>query len=249
MTDLSFTVIAHDETLVAGPTMTAADSAVAAARAAGFTLETVVVLNDPPEATVEWFGQPELAHWERWQTHESDAYRARNAVVPRLAGRTVGFLDVGALCSANWLVEGLRQLHEAETAGQRVIAHPEVALVFDGSRALRHGVDQEGELFTPHLLSVTNCYDGPVLAPRAAYLEVPYAADDPGNGLAGGDWQFALQTLGRGWKHVLVRDTVGFERDAGNAPWDAGPAAGAALVRALPELRIDRVGQMSVHLE
>ena len=37
-TDLSLVVTAHDETLVSGPTIASADLAVAAARAAGYTV-------------------------------------------------------------------------------------------------------------------------------------------------------------------------------------------------------------------
>ena len=60
VTDLTLIVTAHDETLVCGPTMTSADLAVAAARDAGYTVQTIVALDKATEATTEWFRQPEL---------------------------------------------------------------------------------------------------------------------------------------------------------------------------------------------
>ena len=44
-TDLTLVVTAHDETAVSGPTMTSADRAVAAAREAGITVQTLLVLD------------------------------------------------------------------------------------------------------------------------------------------------------------------------------------------------------------
>ncbi len=117
MTDLTLIVTAHDETLVCGPTMTAADLAVAAARDAGFAVQTIVALDNATEATTEWFQQPELDHWERWVRHEGDLGRVRNALVPLVDGRAIAFLDADDLFSENWLAEGLHVLQEAEARG------------------------------------------------------------------------------------------------------------------------------------
>src|SRR5436190_292252 len=120
-TDLTLIVTAHDETLVCGPTMTAADAAVDAARRAGHT-----VLN----------------------------------------------------------------------------------VVFDGGSQLNHVIDQDSPFFTPFFLYVRNPYDSLCLSPREAHLEVPYVHRDIPNGLSWQDWQFAIQTMSRGWRHVVVPDTI-----------------------------------------
>ena len=96
-------------------------------------------------------------------------------------------------------------LEAAEERGERVIAHPEVNLIFDGGAALNQNVDQDSPLFTPHFLYVRNCYDSLCLTPREAHLEVPYVHRDIRNGLSWQDWQFAIETMARGWKHVVVR--------------------------------------------
>ena len=49
-TDLTLIVTAHNETTVCGPTMTSADVAVEAARAAGYSVQTIVALDQATEA-------------------------------------------------------------------------------------------------------------------------------------------------------------------------------------------------------
>src|SRR5262245_12769100 len=112
--DLTLVVTAHDETFVSGPTMRSADLAVDAARAAGYTVETVVALDAPSEATAEYFHQPRFDHWERRSFEEGDLGAARNAVLPQTGGRFVAFLDADDLFSENWLTEALAQAIAAE---------------------------------------------------------------------------------------------------------------------------------------
>ena len=238
--DLTLFVTAHSETVVCGPTMTSAGLAVEAARAAGFTVQTVVALDNATEATKEYFHQPGLGDWEKWDLHEGDPGRARNALTPRADGHGVAVLDADDLFSENWLSDGLRVLAAGEERGQRMIAHPEVNLVFDGGSALNHNVGQDSPLFTPHFLYVRNCYDTLCLAPREAHLEVPYGLRDIANGLSREDWQFGIETMSRGWKHVVVPDTINFKR---RREFSMMVESGStnALVRSLPEMAIDRV--------
>ena len=243
-TDLTLVVTAHDETSVCGPTMRSADLAVAAARAAGITVQTVVALDNATDATTEWFHQPELDHWERWERQEGDLGRVRNALVPLLEGDTVAFLDADDLFSENWLVEGLTVLHEAEARGERVIVHPEVNLVFDGGGALNHNIAQDSPLFTPHFLYVRNCYDSLCLSPREAHLAAPYVHRDIRNGLSWQDWQFAIETMARGWKHVLAPDTVIFKRRR-DFSLMVESSNRRSIVRSLPEMAIDRVRDLA----
>lgn len=244
MTDLSLVVTAHDETLVAGPTMRSADLAVAAARARGYTVQTVIALDDATDATTDYFNQPALDHWERWVMTEGDLGRVRNALVPRLDGRFVAFLDADDLFSENWLAEGLATLVAAEERGERVIAHPEVNLIFDGVRAVLHNVDSESELFTPYFLYLGNCYDSLCLTPREAHLNVPYVHRDLPNGLSYQDWQFAVETLSRGWRHVVVPDTIIFKRRRDSSLMIESQQR-KSLIRSLPEMAIDRIRDLA----
>lgn len=243
-TDLTLVITAHNETLVSGPTMTSADRAVAEARAAGITVQTVIGLDAPTARTREYFEQPRFDHWERLVLHDADVGRVRNRLVPDMAGRHIAFLDADDLFSENWLAEGVAVLAAAEERGERVIAHPEVNMIFDGVRAVLHNVDSDSEVFTPYFLHLRNCYDSLCLTPREAHLEVPYVHRDIPNGLSYQDWQFAVETLARGWRHVVVPDTVIFKRRRDFSLMIESQQR-RSLIRSLPEMAIDRIRDLA----
>jgi glycosyltransferase involved in cell wall biosynthesis len=243
-TDLTVMVTAHNETAVCGPTMTSADIAVEAARAAGFSVQAVVALDNATKATTDYFHQREFDHWEKWHVHEGDPGRVRNALLPLTSGRFIAFLDADDLFSENWLADGLGMLAAAEEHGERVIVHPEVNLIFDGGKALNHNVAQDSPLFTPHFLYVRNCYDTLCLAPREAHLEVPYGHRDIARGLSREDWQFGVETMARGWKHVVAPDTIIFKRRRDSSMM-VESSSRKALVRSLPEMAIDRIRDLA----
>jgi hypothetical protein len=237
--DLTVVVTAHDETLVCGPTMRSADVAVSEARSRGYTVETIVGLDNATPATHEYFHQPRYDHWERWEMREGDLGRVRNAIVPRTKGRYIAFLDADDLFSENWLAEGVAALDAALESGERAIAHPELNVIFDGSKAILQNVDSSSSFFTPYLLYVRNCYDSLCMSPREAHLAVPYGDRDIPNGLSYQDWQYAIETLSRGWRHLVVQDTIIFKRRR-DFSLVAESNTRNSIVRALPEMAIDR---------
>jgi len=239
-TDLTLIVTAHNETLVCGPTMKAADLAVDAARAAGYTVQAIIALDNATEETTEYFNQSYFDHWERWVMHEGDLGRVRNALVPRTSGRFIAFLDADDLFSENWLADGIAALKAAEERGESVIAHPEVNVIFDGGKYLLQNVDQDSPLFTPHFLYVRNAYDSLCMSPREAHMEVPYVHRDIPNGLSYQDWQFAIETMSRGWKHMVVPDTIIFKRRR-DVSLVTESNTRKSIVRSLPEMAIDRI--------
>jgi glycosyltransferase involved in cell wall biosynthesis len=243
-TDLTLVVTAHSETLVAGPTMDSADRSVEAARAAGYTVQTVVALDKPTPATAEYFYQSDFDHWERWDMDQGDLGRVRNAIAPRTDGRYIAYLDADDMFSENWLARGLDVAEAARERGEQVIAHPEVIITFDGAVGIHQNVDQSSPLFTPYFLYVRNCYDSLCLTPREAHLEVPYVHRDIPNGLSWQDWQFAIETISRGWAHVLAPDTIIFKRRR-DFSLMVESAGRRALVRSLPEMAVDRVRDLT----
>jgi glycosyltransferase involved in cell wall biosynthesis len=241
--DLTLIVTAHDETAVCGPTMRSADLAVAAAREAGLTVQTVVGLDLATPATQEYFRQPRFDHWERWEYDEADLGRVRNAMVPRTEGRLVAFLDADDLFSENWLVEAVRVLDDAAERGERAIAHPELNMVFDGQRKVLVNTPDDSPLFSPHYLYVRHCYDSLLMAPREAHLEIPYVSRDVPAGLSFQDFQFTIESLDAGWRHLVVRDTVIFKRRR-DVSLVTESNARRSIVRSVPGMAIDRVREL-----
>lgn len=242
--DLTLVLTAHDETVGSGPTVRSADLAVNEARERSYTVETIVALDKATPETSEYFHQPRFDHWERWEAGEGDLGRVRNAIVPRTKGRYIAFLDADDLFSENWLAEGIAALDAAAERGEKAIAHPELNVVFDGHRAVRQNVDSSSPMFTPHLLYVRNCYDSLCMAPREAHLAVPYQPRDIPQGLSYQDWQFAIETLSRGWRHLIVQDTIIFKRRR-DFSLVVESNARKSMVRSLPEMAIDRVRHLA----
>jgi hypothetical protein len=244
MTDLTLIVTAHDETVVSGPTMHSADLAVEAAREQGYSVQPIIALDAATEETTAYFHQPRFDHWERRIMHEGDLGRVRNALLPDTDGALIAFLDADDLFSENWLAAGIRAVRTGEERGERLIAHPELNVLFDRNGAVSRNVDQDSPLFTPYYFYVRNYYDSLCLAPREAHMAAPYTPRDISNGLSFQDWQFSIETMSRGWKHVVVKDTIIFKRrrDFSLVTESKGRRS---IVRALPEMAIDRVGELS----
>lgn len=244
MTDLTLIVTAHSETAVAGPTMRSADLAIEAARARGYTVQPIIALDKATEATTAYFTQPRFDHWERRTLQIGDLGPVRNALVPETDGDYIAFLDADDIFSENWLAEGLATVKAGEARGEGLIASPELEILFDRNIAATRNLEQDSPLFTPYFLYLRGYYDSLCLAPRQAHLEVPYGSRDIPNGLAFQDHQFSIETMSRGWKHVIVKDTIIFKRrrDSSLVVESLGRRA---IVRALPEMAIDRVRDLA----
>ncbi len=239
-TDLTLIVTAHDETSVCGPTMHSADLAVAAARARGFTVQTIVGLDAPTEATSMYFQQPRFDHWERRVLQERELGRARNALVPECDGRYIAFLDADDLFSENWLAAGIAALETAAEGGATAIAHPELNVVFDGQRTVLLNIDQDSRLFTPLYLYFRHYYDSLCMAPREAHLELPYVTRDVANGLSYQDFQFTIESLAAGWRHLVVPDSIIFKRRR-DVSLVTESNLRKSVVRTLPAMAIDQI--------
>ena len=171
---------------------------------------------------------------------EGDLGRVRNALMKDVEGRFIAFLDADDVFSENWLAEALKTLSAAAERGERVIAHPELNVLFDGATSVLVNPDQDAPYFSPYYLYVRNYWDSLLMAPREAHLEIPYVSRDIPNGLSFQDFQFSIETLDAGWKHVVVRDTIIFKRRRDNSLVTESSSR-KSIVRALPAMAIDRI--------
>lgn len=210
--DISVIVTAHNETVVTGPTMIAANAAVATAIDDGYSVEKIVALDAATDATRCCFTNPTYSDWKVVELKERDVGRARNRIVRMCRGRYVAFIDADDLVSDNWLSSGAKVLDSASEAGDRVIVHPEVNWIFDGERYILPTIPQEWPIFSPALFYFVNYYDALSLAPREVHLSIPYVSRDIPNGLSYQDYQFAIETIEQGWKHRIASDTIIFKR-------------------------------------
>ncbi|MEP3948238.1 glycosyltransferase [Ascidiaceihabitans sp.] len=242
--DLSVVVTAHSETFVCGPTMRAADASIDAARAAGFSVQAIIALDNATPQTAAYFNQAAFDHWDRVVLTQGDLGRARNEMVTQhTKGSAIAFLDADDLFSENWLAEGMKRLRTAQARGERVIVHPELNWLFDAAASVYWNPEQDDPLWTPYYLYTMNYYDSLCLVPHEAHLEVPYVHRDIPNGLSFQDWQFSIETLHAGWRHAVARDTIIFKRRRDNSLVTESQGR-RAIVRSLEAMRIDKVASL-----
>lgn len=244
--DLTVVLTAHDETLVSGPTLTAAELAIGRAEADGITVERIIALDRPSQACRNFFLQERLSHWQKITLDEGDLGRARNAVIPQTCGRHIAFLDADDLFSPDWLRAGVMRLRALEEWGIRAICHPELNWLFDGAHAVFLKPDQDDPLFLPQHFYFTNYYDSLCIAPREAHLEHPYIHRDIPAGLSFQDWQFSIETMEAGWQHVNAPGTIIFKRRRDESLVSESRTR-RAVVRFQGAMRVDKVEGLSNH--
>jgi hypothetical protein len=210
--DLTVAVTAHDETVVAGPCMSSVAEAIASVEGLGVTVERLIALDAPTGPCADYFTQFLGQGWRIHQFRFRDPFKTRNAVAQLSSGRWLAFVDADDLVSENWFCEAVQRLRAAAARHERVIVHPEVNWIFEGAEVVFVKPAQTDELFLPHYFYFANYYDMMSVYPREAAMEVPYACRDVEQGFGYQDWQWNIETVSAGWRHVSVPDTVIFKR-------------------------------------
>jgi len=207
--DVTAIITAHAEGPLVGLSLRSMLDAVDHARAAGATVELLAVLDNPDAATREAFAEAAGHGFRLVETSYADQGRVRNEAVGEATGEHVAFLDGDDLWSENWLTDALAV---CRTDPGRVIAHPELDWIFDGSSMLAFFPDQLDPAFEPASLRVANAWDALCVAPIEAYRDHPFSRRAIADGYAFEDWHWNMETLASGYVHRLVPETVHFKR-------------------------------------
>lgn len=241
--DLTVALTVHAETVIAGPTMLSAEAAIAAAERAGIRVERLIGFDTPKAQAEAYFSRPEFAAWKAMHYEFRDQGKTRNELAKVASGHWLAFLDGDDLFSENWLVEAVRCLKEAEQAGEQAIVHPELNWVFDAWKSIFTKPAQDDPIFSPYYFYTSNYYDALCMAARQVWLDCPYADRAVARGFAYEDWQWAIETMHAGWKHVVARDTIIFKRRR-DASQTIEARTNAVWIRAQESLLIDRVAAL-----
>lgn len=238
--DLSVVLTAHAESVIAGPTICSAEAAIAAAERSGWNIERLVSFDAPSKECIGYFQQPKLKAWRHAGTYAfRDQGKTRNAAIEAATGRWVAILDGDDLIAENWLLEATKLLAEAERTGDRIIVHPELNWVFDAGAFVFTKPDQKDPLFTPYYFSITNYYDAMCVAPKSVWREHPYPHRAIKDGFAFEDWQWGIETMAAGWRHVIADNTIVFKRRR-DASQTHESRTNSATVRAIEPMAVDR---------
>lgn len=241
--DLTLALTAHAETVIAGPTMQSLEIAARAVEADGLTVERLIGMDAPSEQCRAYFAQPAFSAWTRHEFDFRDQGAARNALAEAAQGKWLAIADGDDLFSENWLSEAVKLLVDAEGAGARIIVHPELNWGFDADNFVLAKTPQDDPTFTPYYFAVSNYYDALCAAPRQAWLDHPYAPRAVADGFAYEDWQWSIETMAAGWKHVIARDTIIFKRRR-DASQTIESSRRGAVIRAIEPMAIDRIARL-----
>jgi hypothetical protein len=241
--DLTVAVTAHAETVVAGPPMRSAEMAIRAAEAQGLRVERLIGLDTPSNDCRGFFYQPLFKSWSIVEFQFSNLSNTRNALAKVANGRWIAFLDADDLFSENWLAVGARLLAQAHKVNDKIIVHPELSWVFDKQALIFVKPDQNDPCFIPQYFYFRNYYDAPSLSPLAAHLETPYAPIDLSSGFGFEDWQWNIETMAAGWRHVVAENTVVFIRRRERSICTE-TEEGHGVIRAMQSMAIDNVAKV-----
>lgn len=244
MTDITVALTAHRESVLIGPTLRSAEAAIAAAEATGFTVERLIGLDCPNAETRNFLAQERLRSWRQIEYEHGDQGLVRNELARRATGRFLAFLDADDLFSENWLLNSANLLVGAEQKGRRLIVHPEINWIFEKNASVLIKTPQNDLSFVPEFFYFGNHYDALCIAQRNAYIETPYSQRDIVSGYAYEDMQWSIETMAKGWIHVVAPDTIIFKRRRSMSQ-TIRASQRKVVIRPLEAMRIDRIRDLA----
>ena len=209
---LTVGITAHNEGVIAHKTMLSVFEALKNVKKAGYSYEIIVHIDNGDAETIKYFERYRKdKNIKIIQNKFGDAGKSRNCLAQESIGEFMSFLDADDLISSNWFIEALRLLKKASS---EVIVHPEANLTFgNGGHILwvqRGDADKNLEI-----LCGANRWISVCMAKRSIFLETPYPVTK--NGYGHEDWWFNTETVAKGVKHVVAKNTVEFYRRKKNS--------------------------------
>jgi len=209
MTDITAAITAHREGLLAGPALRSFAAAVAHARAAGLSVETLAVLDRPDALTRSVFQSVAAGSLRVVLNDGGDPALARGRAVAEAQGEHVAFLDADDMWSENWLTAAHGLVRQS---AKPVVAHSEINVVFGKVRAIWWHADSAAAGFDVDFQRVGNYWDAMCLARRDVFEAYPFRRNDLKAGYGHEDWHWNNVTLAAGVAHRPVPGTVHFKR-------------------------------------
>ncbi len=195
---------AHREGLLAKPSLESLKRCVAHAEHAGFSTETIAILDRPDSVTRALIRQYAPNGIESVEVDFGDPGMARNHAIDIANGRYAAFLDADDLWGSNWLTMAAQA---AESCREPVIWHPEVCVYFGADHHIFHHIDMEDPLFSPATLAIENYWTALSFGARDIYASNRYPDTDLTAGFGFEDWAWNMNTVAKGILHKTVAGT------------------------------------------
>ncbi|GMG88738.1 glycosyltransferase family A protein [Biformimicrobium ophioploci] len=205
--DIAGILTLHGEGLLLSKSAYSMLEAAEEARRNGLVVNLYAVFDRPTEQTIQMAPELKVSGFKVLECDFGDQGQVRNFAARCVSEKYVAFLDGDDLWSFNWLCEA----YSLAKKDASYVVHPELNLFFNGSENVVVHRDQRDDSFEMGYLRVANYWDALCFAPRATYLDVPYADRELKDGFAYEDWLWNCETILKGYTHVVARDTVIFK--------------------------------------
>lgn len=237
MIDCTAVLTTHREGSLAGLSLRSLADAADAARAAGWSVEVLAMLDRPDAATRALFADTNVA-LTLMETDHGDQGAVRNDAARAANGRFLAFLDGDDLWSENWLAAGLA---EATRTDPPAVVHPEVNWFFGEQNNLFFKTGDDDPFFSADFLRFGNYWDAMMIVERAALIRLPFSPRDLPAGYAYEDWYWAAASHAAGLPHRVAPGTIHFKRRREGSQHGRSVAS-AALPPMAPPFRYDWYG-------
>ncbi|KVU29939.1 hypothetical protein WK66_07020 [Burkholderia ubonensis] len=209
MFDISVILNAHNEGNIINRTLRSLAEAADFARARGITVEMVVVLDNPNDATRSVIASADFSSFDAIQTIEVSNRSlglSRNSGCAIARGDYFATADADDLVSFNFFVEALAT---AKQYGNDSLLFPQYLVAF-GSL---YFITEYGEAdLMPFLLADIHPYVSRVFFHRSTFDRLKYIHCDTARGHAFEDWHFNSCAIAMGMKAHYIPDTVLYYR-------------------------------------
>jgi glycosyltransferase involved in cell wall biosynthesis/SAM-dependent methyltransferase len=212
--DISVVVTAHREGRIAHRTMRSLYASIEYAEERGASIEVVVVMDRPDQATKDCFlgchGQEIAKNTIVQMVDFGDPGLSRNHGVQCSRGTYVAILDADDLFGKTWLHKSLLYFENYE---ENIILHPRYQVVFGEKHHIFQQISVTEENFKAANLFENNYWDSQCIAKKEVFLKCPYqCTSGEWSGFGYEDWHFNCETLASGINHYVCPETVTFKR-------------------------------------
>lgn len=205
-TNITAVINAHNEGLLAYPSLKSLTEAVRQAENRGLTVQVSAVLDRPDTLTSEVFESYAKDHpIEITVVDYADSGLSRNAGVQSANGKWVAFLDADDMWGSNWLWAA-HQCAEHDT--RAVIWHPEVNVYLGSPPHLFLHVDMDGEKYDPSFLAYTNYWTALCFVKRDVVAQIPYSRTQMDRQIGHEDWGWNMEAIAQGVIHKVAPRTA-----------------------------------------
>lgn len=205
--DVTTVITAHKEGLLAHKTMLSVLRAAKKLKEHNLSYEIIVHIDNGDETTKDYFARYKNdSNVRLYENTFGELSQSRNFAMGQARGEYVSCIDADDLCSENWLINS----YNVVKGDKKTVARINYVITFGADRAVVTDNSDISPLKQRLYLMASNMYGSPLFCHKSVYEN---QQQRPNGGPYGSeDWQWTLDTMAQGVKHVVAPETIFFYR-------------------------------------